>query len=135
MQGERISALNGGLLTFQKDIAKDSLASRRVETAVVAFNSEVRVVQDFITMDKFRPPTLTASGTTRMGSAIEVALDLAKLLVSLLAAEVNIYFSYPLLTRPNGKAALAMHVEDHECAASVLAGDGFKLLSQAEISR
>ena len=29
----------------------------------------------------------------------EVATDLAKLLVSLLAAEVNIYFSYPLLTR------------------------------------
>ena len=65
----------------------------------------------------------------------EVATDLAKLLVSLLAAEVNIFFSYPLLTRPNGRAALAMHVEDHECAASVLAGDGFKLLSQADISR
>lgn len=65
----------------------------------------------------------------------EVATDLAKMLVSLLAAEVNIYFSYPLLTRPNGKAALALHVEDHECAASVLGGDGFKLLSQADISR
>ena len=65
----------------------------------------------------------------------EVATDLAKLLASLLAAEVNIYFSYPLLTRPNGRAALALHVEDHECAASVLGGDGFKLLSQADISR
>ena len=57
------------------------------------------------------------------------------LLASLLAAEVNIFFSYPLLTRPNGRAALALHVEDHECAASVLAGDGFMLLSQADISR
>jgi hypothetical protein len=65
----------------------------------------------------------------------EVATDLAKMLASLLAAEVNIFFSYPLLTRPNGKAALALHVEDHECASSVLAGDGFKLLSQADISR
>jgi hypothetical protein len=65
----------------------------------------------------------------------EVATDLCKLLASLLAAEVNIYFSYPLLTRPNGRAALALHVEDHECAASVLGGDGFKLLSQADISR
>ena len=53
----------------------------------------------------------------------------------LLAAEVNIFFSYPLLTRPNRRAALAMHVEDHECAASVLMGDGFMLLSQADISR
>ena len=65
----------------------------------------------------------------------EVATGLAGLLASLLAAEVNIYFSYPLLIRPNRRAALALHVEDHECAASVLAGDGFKLLSQADISR
>ena len=65
----------------------------------------------------------------------EVETDLARMLSSLLAAEVNIFFSYPLLTRPNGRAALAMHVEDHECAASVLGGDGFKLLSQADISR
>ena len=65
----------------------------------------------------------------------EVATGLAGLLASLLAAEVNIYFSYPMLTRPNHRAALALHVEDHECAASVLAGDGFKLLSQADISR
>ena len=65
----------------------------------------------------------------------EVATDLSKLLASLLAAEVNIFFSYPLLTRPNRKAALALHVEDHECAASVLGGDGFMLLSQADISR
>lgn len=65
----------------------------------------------------------------------EVATDLARLLASLLAAEVNIFFSYPLMTRPNRRAALALHVEDHECAASVLAGDGFRLLSQADISR
>ena len=65
----------------------------------------------------------------------EVASDLAKLLASLLAAEVNIYFSYPLLIRPNGKAALALHVEDHECAAAVLAGDGFTLLTQVDLSR
>ena len=65
----------------------------------------------------------------------EVATDLAKLLASLLAAEVNIFFSYPLMTRPNRRAALALHVEDHECAASVLGGDGFRLLSQADISR
>jgi len=50
-------------------------------------------------------------------------------------AEVNVHFSYPLLTRPNGRAALAMHVDDSECAASVLQGEGFRLLSQRDISR
>lgn len=65
----------------------------------------------------------------------EVASQLAKLLAALLMAEVNVHFTYPLLTRPNGFAALAMHVDDTDCASNVLAGEGFKLLSQSDISR
>jgi hypothetical protein len=65
----------------------------------------------------------------------EVATQLAKLLASLLMAEVNVHFTYPLLTRPRGLAALALHVDDNECASSVLTGAGFKILSQGEISR
>ncbi|MEO7167858.1 MAG: acetolactate synthase [Spartobacteria bacterium] len=65
----------------------------------------------------------------------EVATELAKLLAALLMAEVNVHFSYPLLTRPHGAAALALHVDDTECACSVLQGEGFKILSQADISR
>jgi hypothetical protein len=65
----------------------------------------------------------------------EVATQLAKLLAALLMAEVNIHFTYPLLTRPRGLAALALHVDDTDCAMSVLMGEGFKLLSQADISR
>ncbi|MFN2507837.1 MAG: acetolactate synthase [Chthoniobacterales bacterium] len=65
----------------------------------------------------------------------EVAGQLSKLLAALLMAEVNIHFSYPLLTRPRGFAALAMHVDDTDCASSVLLGEGFKILSQSDISR
>ena len=65
----------------------------------------------------------------------EVATQLATLLAALLMAEVNVHFTYPLLTRPNDRAALALHIDDVECASSVLAGEGFKLLSQADISR
>jgi hypothetical protein len=50
----------------------------------------------------------------------EVATQFIKILATLLMAEVNVHFSYPLLTRPNGRAALAMHVDDSECASSVL---------------
>ena len=53
----------------------------------------------------------------------EVATQLAKL------------FAAPLLTRPRGLAALALHVDDTECASSVLTGEGFKILSQSDISR
>jgi hypothetical protein len=50
-------------------------------------------------------------------------------------AEVNVHFTYPLLTHPRGFAALALHVDDTECATSVLQGEGFQLLSQSDISR
>ena len=65
----------------------------------------------------------------------EVATQFIKLLAALLMAEVNVHFSYPLLTRPKGRAALAMYVDDAECAASVLMGEGFRLLAQSDISR
>jgi len=65
----------------------------------------------------------------------EVAGQLAKLLAALLMAEVNVHFTYPLLTRPRGFCAIALHVDDADCASSVLQGEGFKLLSQSDISR
>jgi hypothetical protein len=65
----------------------------------------------------------------------EVATQLVKLLAALFMAEVNVHFTYPLLTRPRGFAALALHVDDTECASSVLLGEGFKILSQSDISR
>ncbi|HLW34523.1 MAG TPA: hypothetical protein VKS98_02585, partial [Chthoniobacterales bacterium] len=66
---------------------------------------------------------------------IEVASELSKLFAALFMAEVNVHFTYPLLMRPRGNAALAVHVDDNECAISVLSGAGFHLLSQSEISR
>ncbi|HYY14779.1 MAG TPA: hypothetical protein VE758_10145 [Chthoniobacterales bacterium] len=65
----------------------------------------------------------------------EVATHLASLFAALLKAEVNVHFCYSFLTRPRGLAALALHVDDVECASSVITGDGFKLLSQDDISR
>jgi hypothetical protein len=61
--------------------------------------------------------------------------DLSGVLAALLMAEVNIHFSYPLLVRPRGRALLALHLDDIECASSVLLGEGFKLLNQGDLSR
>jgi hypothetical protein len=63
------------------------------------------------------------------------ATELGSLLAALLAAECNIFGSYALLTRPRGRTALALHVEDNECAISVISGHGFTILSQSDISR
>ena len=76
MQGAPIAALNEGLRQFRSNLAQDGLASRRVEVAVVTFNSEVKIAADFITANQFEPPTLTAQGMTHMGAAIHRALDM-----------------------------------------------------------
>jgi len=76
MRGAPIAALNEGLRTFATDLSQDSLASRRVEVAVVTFNNEVQVAKDFITADQFEPPVLSAGGQTFMGTGINKALDL-----------------------------------------------------------
>ncbi len=76
MQGEPITALNQGLQTFKDELIKDPLAARRVEVAIISFNNDIRIEQDFVTADQFEPPLLKAQGMTYMGSAINKALDM-----------------------------------------------------------
>jgi len=76
MDGAPIAALNHGIRAFKDDLSKDSLASRRVEVALVAFHNEVVVHNDFSTIDGFDPPTLVAEGLTHMGTAVLKALDM-----------------------------------------------------------
>lgn len=54
---------------------------------------------------------------------------------TLLNAETNIHFIYPLLTQPNGRAALALCVEDNTFGDSILSKAGFKVLRQEDLSR
>jgi uncharacterized protein YegL len=76
MQGTAMNALNEGLVSFKEELVKNSLAARRVEVAIVTFDSKVNVVQDFVTADQFSPPVLSAQGLTTMGAGIHKALDL-----------------------------------------------------------
>ncbi|MEO0414881.1 MAG: acetolactate synthase [Verrucomicrobiota bacterium] len=54
---------------------------------------------------------------------------------TILNAETNIHFVYPLLSRPNGKSALALCVEDNDFGSAVLTKSGYKILGQEDISR
>lgn len=76
MQGVALDSLNQGLQSFKEELTKNSLAARRVEVAVVTFDSHVNVVQDFVTADQFSPPMLTAQGLTSMGAGIHKTLDM-----------------------------------------------------------
>lgn len=75
MSGEPIRQLNQGLALFRDELQRDTLASKRVEVALVEFGP-VRVVHDFVTPERFEAPTLEASSDTPMGAAIVKALTM-----------------------------------------------------------
>jgi hypothetical protein len=60
---------------------------------------------------------------------------LDNVLRQLVAAEVNIQYTYSLMVRPRDKALLALHCEDPDFAREVLTRTGFAVLSQKDISR
>ena len=76
MTGSRIQALNNGVQVFKQEVTADSLTALRAEIAVVAFNHEVSVVQDFVTADEFQPTNLTAQGGTCIAAALNHGLDM-----------------------------------------------------------
>lgn len=78
MSGSPIKALNNGLQTFKDTLTQDGLASRRVEIAIVTFDSKVKIVQDFVTADQYEPTNLSAGGATCMGTAILKGLDMVQ---------------------------------------------------------
>jgi hypothetical protein len=53
---------------------------------------------------------------------------------TLLAAEINIHYAYPLLVGPQGAPALALHVEDHEMAASTLSARQFVIFTENDLN-
>ena len=53
---------------------------------------------------------------------------------TLLAAEINIHYVYPLLVGPRGLPSLAIHVDNHETAAQTLAAHGYTLVTESDLS-
>lgn len=76
MIGTPINALNLGTQQLKAELQKDPLAGKRVEIALVSFNSGVTVEQDFVTPDAFNPPNLSATGLTEMGQGIQKAFEM-----------------------------------------------------------
>lgn len=58
---------------------------------------------------------------------------LSSLCLSLLGAELNIQFAYPLMLRPNGSPTIALAVDDKHLAGQILRKKEFRLLGESEI--
>jgi len=76
MEGEPLKELQAGLSLYRNELAADALTRKRVEVAILTFGGSVRVVQEFVTVDRFAPPVLVAHGDTPMGQAVVTGLNL-----------------------------------------------------------
>lgn len=80
MDGEPINELNEGLKLFKKELMKNELASKRVELAVISFDSEIKNLTDgFVSPKNFQPVEIEAGGVTRMCEAIKLAHSLIEI--------------------------------------------------------
>lgn len=70
---DNIDKVNDGLQMLRSDLMADRLAAQRVEIAVITFGP-VRLIQDFVTVDRWLPPRLHAEGPTPMGEALRQAV-------------------------------------------------------------
>lgn len=59
--------------------------------------------------------------------------SLSSLCLYLLGAELNIRFAYPLMWKPNGRATIALAVDDHLLAGQILRKKAFRLLGEADL--
>jgi uncharacterized protein YegL len=77
MQGQPIQELNAGLQTFRDELFNDSLASKRVEVAIVTFGP-VNVECEFSSIQNFTAPHLSTTGDTPMGAAVEKVIQMVR---------------------------------------------------------
>jgi len=78
MSGPPIESLNRALQDFKERVSMDEMAKKRVDIAIVEFNTTARVVQDFTPISQMPPVTLQADGVTDMGAGINMAIDMVK---------------------------------------------------------
>lgn len=71
-----IDMLNSAIEKFRDTVMADPVATLRVEVALVTFNHQTEVRQEFSSIDEFDPGPLSARGGTRMCDALTRALDI-----------------------------------------------------------
>ena len=76
MQNDAIGKLNKGMVDFGKHMLNDGRVANVVDTAIVTFGNDVKVVQDWMPVSEMTAPVLTAKGNTPLGKALRKALEM-----------------------------------------------------------
>ena len=71
-----IDALNNAMNRFKEQVCRDEKTADILDIAVVEFNNEINVIQEFSPVEFMQPVNLTARGGTYMAPAIEKAIQM-----------------------------------------------------------
>lgn len=78
MSGAPIDSLNKAINDFKEKTMMDEMAKKRVDVAIMQFDDDVSLVQDFTPIADMKPVNLTTGGMTNMGKAILEAIEKVK---------------------------------------------------------
>jgi hypothetical protein len=128
----------GALLDLTRTLSESNVHVCGISVVDTADASVVRIVVD----DPERCREALAKAGIPVSESNLVVVEMPRgpekldtVLRGLVAAEVNIQYTYSLMVRPHDKAVLALHCEDPEFARDVLLKSGYSVLSQKDISR
>jgi len=76
MAGEKIRNLNEGLNRFKTEVCKNEQTKNILDVAIIEFNSNHRIVQEFCPIEYMDNVNLNATGGTLMSPAIRKALEM-----------------------------------------------------------
>lgn len=78
MYGDAINSLNEGINKFKEDVCKDERTKKIVDIAIVEFNTNVRVVQNWTPIEYMESINMTANGGTDMIGGLKTAIEMVR---------------------------------------------------------
>ncbi|MEA3137382.1 MAG: hypothetical protein QOC71_1663 [Thermoplasmata archaeon] len=123
MRGAPIRALQQGLETYRDYLAGDAEAKLIVETCVIAFSDEAKVVHPFSSVDSLPKIELEAGGWTSMGAAIDLGIQQIEERKAFYKDEgVDYYRPFLVLITDGAPTDLKGDARFNECAAKLQQG-------------
>ena len=89
MNGKPLENLLRAVNRFPQDVCQDPTAARVIETAVIAFNDQAEVIQDWRPISDMKPISLVAGGSTNISIAMNLAIKMCRERTSIIPTECH----------------------------------------------